>query len=859
MAGLIAGHLMKSLSSATGMLGDLFKYNRNNFLQDREQRMAMEYKVMEMRVEQVELWRDDIRDLMDFSLEKLEVYLLVSTLELGFTVTAYVKSRVPAGGPPWLVSAHFITLSGAFMYFLLSLWLGIHAYVASVAYKVRILTHHVRLPVPTWTALEAARTYGSAFERMRPAQMFRVPVIMPQEKIARADATSPAPASAAQQPTRAAENLLRAASDPWGLERYGNDIRELAPDVNSNAAKQRHVWLAREAASFYQTHEAFSRVMLSLGTIYLAQFMCYLCLSYTLLSNAAPVPAFAGVFAFSAISMGMLWLEVSVSTRTMVFLSVLNFMGPGISSLVTFMSSKYSGYPGPWDYLMPLAILSHGVWLLSYLMSLRIRETESGAILPMAFRGILYIDVFGRYRSQVEPTAADATGDPADARTRQPHGRLPAMSCVDQSSPKRPEDLNSRAKATWPKPRFQPEAFATVHDGDKEIPAPLEKAPGKPHAASAARVFLVSTVVLVFMYAAAAVVAAYDAYAGLGNFGIYGQPSLQTSFITADLLHEISSGRAERIETSWPSALARPHSLACDAGGNVFAVAGQAASGRKALLHARLAAAAAPSGFATSIVEKRRLGEPIGARERHILRFDAAPPCPHAEGAGGLAIQDLAVQSCSSTRGCVAVVLPREGRRLVTCALSASNETAIAPQMTGDSTEIARSWLEDGSVLHAGHAAKSREASEELTSLGLVPCGADSDLEDHVATSEFAVVGTSTNRVVQLALAQGLAQQPVLAPRHVLAEGDPEVSGVGVFAQFGTRYLGMLHRKSSSLHILDLAQGGVRAGIVRLPPSPRGSFWSAVCAGGGSIYALEAGEDPAIWRFAAPRQLQHRP
>lgn len=859
MAGFIAGYLMKTLSSVTEAFGDLFKYNRSNFLKDREQRMVMEYKVMEMRVEQVELWREDIRDLMDFSLEKLEVYLLVSTLELGFTVTAYAKSRVPAGGPPWLVSAHFITLTGAFMYFLLSLWLGIHAYVASVAYKVRILTHHVRLPVPTWTALEAARTYGSAFEKMGPAQMFRVPVIMPQEKIVAANATLPTAAPAVQQPERPAENLLQAASDPWGLERHGDDIRELAPDVNSNAAKQRHIWLAREAASFYQTHEAFSRVMLSLGTIYLAQFMCYLCLSYTLLSNAAPVPAFSGVFAFSAVSMGMLWLEVSVSIESMIFLSVLNFMGPGISSLVTFMSSKYSGYPGAWDYLMPLAILSHGVWLLAYLLSLRIRETEAGAILPMAFRGILYIDVFGRDRSQVEPAAVDVTRDPAGPRSRQPGACFPAMSCIDQSGPIRPEDLNSRddwPDAMRPELRFQPEAFATVHDAHKELLAPLEKLPGKPHAVSASRVFLVSTTVLILVHVTASVMAAYDAYAGLGSFGVYGKPSLQMSFITADISHEISSGRGERIETSWPSAFARPHGLTCDTRGIVFAVAGQAASGRKALLHASLAVAP-PSGSLSSILGNLRRSLPVGSRERHKLLFDAAPSCPLAEGVGGLAIQDLALPSCSNANECMATVLPRRGHHLVHCPMSEPDDTAAVPERISNSTPIARSWLEDGGALHAGHAANSKAGSEELIALAVIPCDTDNALEDHVSTRECAVVGTSAQRVVRLALTQGSALQPVFAPRHILVEGELEVSGVGTFARFGNRYLGMLHRTSNSLHLLDLANGGVRSGIVRLPPSPRGPAWAAVCAGGGYIYALEAGEDPAVWRFAAPQQLQH--
>ncbi|CAK0804259.1 unnamed protein product, partial [Prorocentrum cordatum] len=63
-------------------------------------------------------------------------------------------------------------------YLFLALWFGMHAFVSSQAYKVRILTQLVRLPVPTWRSLEAARTYSSAFEKLPKGQMLRVPFAM---------------------------------------------------------------------------------------------------------------------------------------------------------------------------------------------------------------------------------------------------------------------------------------------------------------------------------------------------------------------------------------------------------------------------------------------------------------------------------------------------------------------------------------------------------------------------------------------------------------------------------------------------------------------------------------------------------
>ena len=51
--------------------------------------------------------------------------------------------------------------------------------------------------------------------------------------------------------------------DPWGLERSAEATPELHPDVNYDVEKQRHVWLIREAAKFFNTYDAFCRVSMS--------------------------------------------------------------------------------------------------------------------------------------------------------------------------------------------------------------------------------------------------------------------------------------------------------------------------------------------------------------------------------------------------------------------------------------------------------------------------------------------------------------------------------------------------------------------------------------------------------------------
>lgn len=50
-------------------------------------------------------------------------------------------------GPRWRLGA--LWELQAFRYLFLALWFGLHAFVAAQAYKVRILTQLVRLPIPS--------------------------------------------------------------------------------------------------------------------------------------------------------------------------------------------------------------------------------------------------------------------------------------------------------------------------------------------------------------------------------------------------------------------------------------------------------------------------------------------------------------------------------------------------------------------------------------------------------------------------------------------------------------------------------------------------------------------------------------
>mmetsp|Transcript_22711 Transcript_22711/g.49925 ORF Transcript_22711/g.49925 Transcript_22711/m.49925 type:complete len:325 (-) Transcript_22711:117-1091(-) len=86
-------------SVAGGSGVGLFSYNRKNFLYDRKLRQETEYQIMDFKIRQAELWREDIKDIIGLTSVKMDTYLIVTAVQLGFCVMAFCEGRLAAGTP----------------------------------------------------------------------------------------------------------------------------------------------------------------------------------------------------------------------------------------------------------------------------------------------------------------------------------------------------------------------------------------------------------------------------------------------------------------------------------------------------------------------------------------------------------------------------------------------------------------------------------------------------------------------------------------------------------------------------------------------------------------------------------------
>jgi len=154
---------------------ELFSYNRENFKFDQDQKLEREVMQLEMQIKRFELFREDIRDLVELTVGRMDIYHLVGALFLEFCMVLFCEGRVRASAPTFILKLFLLTNSAAFVYLLLAVWLSMHASVASHSFGVRLLTRFVRLPIPSSTQIDTLNNQLAHFEKQELSQMLRLP------------------------------------------------------------------------------------------------------------------------------------------------------------------------------------------------------------------------------------------------------------------------------------------------------------------------------------------------------------------------------------------------------------------------------------------------------------------------------------------------------------------------------------------------------------------------------------------------------------------------------------------------------------------------------------------------------------
>lgn len=171
-----------AMTSAAGLIGGgasgLFQYNQGLWQFDKGQRQNCVYQGFSMGIQQVQLWREDLRDLFDLTNTKMDNYTTVSTLVLGFTIGMFIDFHLAPNTETWIYFCGSIFNAASFAYALLAMVFSMYASILCQQFQTKCMTEIVRLPIPSSETLTKGSAFGRQYENVSNVRtMLRLPVL----------------------------------------------------------------------------------------------------------------------------------------------------------------------------------------------------------------------------------------------------------------------------------------------------------------------------------------------------------------------------------------------------------------------------------------------------------------------------------------------------------------------------------------------------------------------------------------------------------------------------------------------------------------------------------------------------------
>ena len=347
-------------------LKEVFLFNRENYSFDRAIELNRVYQIQKMRIEQVDLYREDLRDLFELTIVKMDSYLLVSSLTLSFAMGFYYEGRLPEECPAWLMWLWGMSMSSAIVMLVLSVWFAIHASVTAQTFAARLLTQWLRLPFPSLSDVHDSAPRLEDFERGGLREMLRLPVV-----------------GRFLTDLGGSEKKIPGFSVS-GVAAESQEVRNLLASEYTHFVD--HFFIFRKLQDHWASFDAYARVTLVIGSLNLLFTVSYMALAHFVLSleqiGGLVFPAGMAVFACIHVSHN---LVLSGGELIAFCLLVVCPIILSCSMAVVQLLDHSTDFVA---WLSPLVFAFHGIIALVWL------KLADGA-LPTRFVTVVSIDVLG--------------------------------------------------------------------------------------------------------------------------------------------------------------------------------------------------------------------------------------------------------------------------------------------------------------------------------------------------------------------------------------------------------------------------------------------------------------------------------
>eukprot|EP00929_Paragymnodinium_shiwhaense_P110127 TRINITY_DN7685_c0_g1_i1.p1 TRINITY_DN7685_c0_g1~~TRINITY_DN7685_c0_g1_i1.p1 ORF type:complete len:1183 (+),score=301.45 TRINITY_DN7685_c0_g1_i1:79-3627(+) len=428
----------------------LFQYNRKNFMLDRKLKQEREFQEQDMRVEQFALYREDVRDLVELTRSKMDLYLVAAALLIDKLTVMVCKQHeaLPPLSPEWMVALNALSLCSGVFYLLLSLWLAMYASISAQSFGVRLLTQFVRLPYANTEQIMAASASSQDYESRGVKEMLRVPILQSKGPGTRdesqqaseaprhseqagfvplprapqqSEATAPPGAAPGlsfanpsmsfhnsvtregRHPGSQAEQTSGAGASAAASEGQAAELEPIDPEKLLPTAMLDHIRLYRKVQLNWQAYDAYARVSLYVGANCLLNCCLYWTLGQFVQNAHATLPAIGSCGIIIAVQVTLARLDMRLQRREVIAIAAILAATLGVTTTGMFLhqNATQALEAHMWENvaidICATAAFSLQALLMWYLLQSAWPDPTSGAgaRLPAKFRSVLYLDVFG--------------------------------------------------------------------------------------------------------------------------------------------------------------------------------------------------------------------------------------------------------------------------------------------------------------------------------------------------------------------------------------------------------------------------------------------------------------------------------
>mmetsp|Transcript_31869 Transcript_31869/g.74500 ORF Transcript_31869/g.74500 Transcript_31869/m.74500 type:complete len:811 (-) Transcript_31869:101-2533(-) len=393
-------------------------FNRDAFADNVAMRQNQKYQQKNYHISWIAIARDDIRDMMGISVNRINNYMIVATLILSIAAGAIVSVSFNAECPSFIVFAFYISLGISLTFLTLAIMFGVKGQNCAFTNTMKLLTYQVRPESPADYSHDYMRQV-QWLERRGLTQLLRIPGVQPEYEhdsykldvetggkrvsgpesgfrplpkvMGKSEAAKPPDPTAQPEAAKPAEvgcfggfakgTGAAKAERGWKDEdgHFEDENLEDATPLESLMKRSTHTWYLTKFARFmglWQPYDSYSKHAMGFGIIGLGQGSTYFALG-TLLSTGRyfdewPALLLAASFVFTVCVILVQNFTAHNDHTNFYAALVVLIAGPFFAAVVVSTDSKVVE-----QIFAPLCLLAHSLfWLGAWVSSKHVVEDK---------------------------------------------------------------------------------------------------------------------------------------------------------------------------------------------------------------------------------------------------------------------------------------------------------------------------------------------------------------------------------------------------------------------------------------------------------------------------------------------------